>query len=687
MLYLLFKFSEYYNQTICSLRIAILQLNIYSKGKFMESQSTLIIDYLTGDKIDVSHKPEELVRQDYLRILHEEYGYPKEHMSKEIPILSGVSEVTDVVTNKPKRADIVIYKNARKNYDEIYIIVECKQENVDYGEQQAKSYGNNTTASIVIWHNGLNTLFWERQKPIKYGYKKRLYLPRFGEYYGQKKIYKKDLKTAVDLQLKFKKIHNNIYANTKSSDKTWVFNQMLYLLFIKMYDEKLFDDECKFYLGSNEEDEILNTGDSQSFKERIWGLFDEVKSSSGFSDVFSGREEIDLEVEQVGYIVSEIEYLNILYTDVKGEAFQAFINDYFRGDAGQFFTPDPIKKMIVDILAPEPNKDVILDPACGSGGFLVSTISYFRRLLKIKEKLVTDAGEPLPDSMLSVRDKKFLSGEIKSLAGKNILGLDFDNNLTKIARMYMVMVDDGHTGVFTCNSLIRLEKIKEETGRIHAECCDIIMTNPPFGSKGKINRKDILENFDLGYRWKKDKSTKTYTLSEKIEKNLIGGKKKGDGQIPDVLFIERCYEFLRPGGRIAIVLPDGDLSNQTLEYVRQWLASHMIIVAVISLPAHTFVPFGAGPKSSVLILKKPKNINMLQAKNPIFFSKLVKIGYDVRGKSIYKRNENGLVIDNHGEIISQDEETISKRGMLNSDVPLMLEEWTKFRNKYKKLLW
>ena len=636
-----------------------------------------IIDFFTEEEIDVTHKPEEVVRQKFLHILNEEYGYPKNIMSKEVAIYSGTSEVTDVVTNKPKRADIVIYKNNKKNYDEIYLIVECKQEKVDHGEAQAKSYGNNTTASIVVWHNGLETLIWERQKPAKYGYKKRLYIPRYGEYYGDKIIKKTDLKPAYDLQQKFKNIHNNIYANTKSSDKTWVFNQMLYLLFIKMYDEKLYDENCKFYISNNEEEEILSLGESDSFKDRIWGLFNEVKSSSGFSDVFTGREEIDLAQEQVAYIVSEIEYLNILFTDVKGEAFQAFINDYFRGDAGQFFTPDPIKLFMVDMISPQPNKDIILDPACGSGGFLVSTISYFRVMIKKKEGFVDKNNNVLPDNQLTDTQKRIVASEVKALAGKNILGSDFDHNLTKIARMYMVMVDDGHTGIFTVNSLENLKGIKEKTGRIHKECCTVILTNPPFGSKGKINRKDILENFELGYKWRKIDGER-YELIERSEKYLQGGKKKGDGQIPDVLFIERCYEYLKPNGRMAIVLPDGDLSNQSLEYVRFWIKTHFQILAVISLPAHTFIPFGAGPKSSILFLKKAQKV---PKEYPIFFGKLNKIGYDVRGMTRYKRDENGNPIDSNGNSFKNDMKLLRKKGIIDSDIPELLNKWKEWALK------
>ncbi len=142
----------------------------------------LIKDYLTGKEIDITHKPEEIVRQAYLKVLHEEYGYPKENMAKEAPIKNGISEVIDVVTGNPKRADIVIYRNAMQSTDEIYIIVECKQSNVMEGEVQAKSYGNCTTASIVVWNNGNDISYWERTKPVQYGYKKKLYLPRYGEY-------------------------------------------------------------------------------------------------------------------------------------------------------------------------------------------------------------------------------------------------------------------------------------------------------------------------------------------------------------------------------------------------------------------------------------------------------------------------------------------------------------------------
>ena len=168
---------------------------------------------------------------------------------------------------------------------------------------------------------------------------------------------------------------------------------------------------------------------------------------------------------------------------------------------------------------------------------------------------------------------------------------------------------------------------------------------------------------------------------------MLGGKKKGDGQIPDVLLIERCFHLLKPGGRMGIVLPDGDLSNQTLEYVRQWMIERMLVVGVISLPAHTFIPFGAGPKSSVLICIKPSN-GIVPEEYPVFFGKLQKIGYDVRGKVQYKRNEKGDLIDKNGDIIDETNEIeIQKNAVVDSDIPELLEAWDEFYFKNKSILW
>ena len=217
------------------------------------------------------------------------------------------------------------------------------------------------------------------------------------------------------------------------------------------------------------------------------------------------------------------------------------------------------------------------------------------------------------------------------------------------------------------------------------------MTNPPFGSKGKVSDPSILSDYDFGYVWKRSKN------AEKFEKGkLLVGNKGNGGQVPDILFVERCIELLKPGGRMGIVLPDGDLTNQNTEFMRAWLKDRVQIVAVVSLPQETFVPFGAGVKSSVLFLKKPRG--KVSERYPIFFANLQKIGYDIRGRKTYKRNEKGEIVDWNGRTVGyltdrkgnktkQDPSLIEMRGALDTDIPEVVNEWGKFRKEFQKYLW
>lgn len=255
------------------------------------------------------------------------------------------------------------------------------------------------------------------------------------------------------------------------------------------------------------------------------------------------------------------------------------------------------------------------------------------------------------------------------------------------------MVDDGHTGIHTSDSLAPFDELRKNTnGEITEESADIIMTNPPFGSKGKVKKRKILELYDLGHQWIKNKETGEFEKSKVME-----GKKKGGGQVPDILFLERCIKLLKPGGRMGIVLPDGDLNNFSTEYVRSWLSTKVQIVAVVSLPSTAFDPYGAkGIKTSVLFLKKPKTEP--KQDYPIFFANVENIGYDVSGKVVYRKNAKGEILDKIGVPIQykqngrkvsrkQDEELIEKFGAINNDIPEMLEQWDKFRSEYKSYVW
>jgi len=640
--------------------------------------------YIRG--LEITETPEEKVRQEYARQLVEEYGYPKENIDLEVPIQIGRDD--------KKRADIVIYpspqdKDRRENH---YIIVECKEPDAKLpdGEPQLKGYVNSTTAQIGVWTNGLEIKYWKRLKePDRY--EEKANLPRYGEQYGDKKIMKKDLRPSSNLQAKFDRIHNDIYANYKAGNKAKVFYQVIYLLFAKIQDEKSFDKECKFVIYDREWDDILATGKSKAFENRVFDLFNEAKSRQEFKDIFDGSEKIEIPTRQIANVVREFENITILDTDIKGEAFQSFLGAYFRGDAGQFFTPDPIKKLVVEMLEPEPD-EVVLDPACGSSGFLVFAVNYFRDLVKKQRGWLDENGNPIKDSELTKDQREILRGNIKEYATTHIKGIDFDNDLTKVAKMYMVMIDDGHTGIWTSNALIPYSELGKNTNQtITRESIDIIMTNPPFGSKGKVSDQNILADYDFGYTWKKDKATGEF------EKGKLLAGKKGGGQVPDILFIERCIGLLKEGGRMAIVLPDGDLTNQNTEFVRAWLKDKVQIISVVSLPQETFVPFGAGVKSSVLFIKKPKD-GKLPEKYPIFFANIERIGYDIRGRKTYKRNNKGEVVDwedrpieyltdKKGKKTKQDPLLVEMQGALDTDVPEILKEWDKFKKQYKSYLW
>ncbi|MFX0134447.1 MAG: class I SAM-dependent DNA methyltransferase, partial [Candidatus Hodarchaeota archaeon] len=363
---------------------------------------------------------------------------------------------------------------------------------------------------------------------------------------------KKDLKpTTVDeLKSAFEKGHNYIYAN-EGLLKEKVFNEILKLLFIKMADEKSNQSYSKFYISKSELVE-LKGGKKSQFIKRIFKLFEDVKSQ--FSDIFQDpNEKINLKPLTLGFVVNQLQNYSLIKTpvDVKGTAFQTFIYAHQRGERGEFFTPYPVINLILKIINPKKNEKII-DPACGSGGFLVETI-------------------------------KLINKNIHRTSELKIWGVDINPDLIKVAKMQMILNNVGHNHIFTANSLLPQNEL---------ESFDVLITNPPFGSKGKITDKQILESFELGYKWSKRGSK--WKKSDQLVQ----------GQAPEVLFIEKCLQFLKIGGRMAIVLPDGILENPSQGYIREFIKFKAKILAIIKLPSETFIPFGTGISASILFLQK-----------------------------------------------------------------------------------
>ena len=593
----------------------------------------------------IKKTPEEEVRQIYLQKLIKEYKYPKSHIKTEVKIQSGQTETK-------KRADIVVFRND-KNFrpeENAYIIIELKKRDRKDGEEQLKSYINSTTAEFAVWFNGQDIGHFQYSKDPR----KHLEIPdipKYGESLKDIGLYKKkDLVLASELKTVFETIHNHIYAN-EGYLKDKVFNEVLKLIFIKMVDEKSASADCDFRITVKEKEEI-ESGDGTNFCKRIEDLFEKVKKD--FNDIFDSTDKIILRTQTLAFAVGQLQKYSLIKTeaDIKGVAFQTFVHAHSRGERGEFFTPYPILKMTVEMLSPKDNES-ILDPACGSGGFLVQTLNYIRRMF---EKNRPDLSE-----LEVIRN-------LTSYAINYIRGIDFNPDLARVAKMYMVLYDDGHTGIFSHNSLNSFQKIYDVSShKIKEKSFDIVITNPPFGTKGKVTDKNILDDFEMGHKWKKDED-KWKKLSK------IAAEDGKGGQVPDILFIERCLRFLRDDGRMAIVLPDGDLTNSSLGYVRQWIKDNAKILAVISLPQETFIPYGAGVKASVLFLQKlpKKELEALKKKDyPIFMGIIEKIGYDIRGRAIYKRNEKG-------EIIKKDD-----KPAIDEDVSLIIEEFKKFKEKYK----
>jgi len=611
-------------------------------GEKPEEKKGYIQDFITGNLIKNTPENKE-AKVIFEERLVKEYGYFKNQIQPEFGIKKGSKYIGP--------ADIVVFRDEKhKQQEDIYIIVECKRKERTDGIEQLKSYLAPTQAKYGVWFNGDEIAYIRHLDKPPY-YQEVLYLPRKGEKEGFPK--KSELKPVTNLLSVFKTCHNYIYANDGLSNQD-TFDEFLKILFIKMADEKSrVNDKVQFWIIDDEEKEILE-GKPSEFFDRINKLFDEVKKR--YYDIFDENEKINLRKGTIAFVVAQIKNFNfsLASTDVKGAAFQTFIHSHYRGERGQFFTPSPITHLCVEILEPKQN-ELIIDPACGSGGFLVTAMRHV-----VDKSLAKQEKE----------DPNLLANFTREYAENYIRGIDINPRLARVAKMRMVLEDDGHTGIFSTDTLDNFSKIKAraeemEAKRIREEGFELLFTNPPFGSQGKIKNKAILSQYELAYKWRRDKET------EKWQKQA---NKIMDDQVPDILFIERCLQFLVSYGRMAILLPDGDLTNSSLGYVRQWIKDNARILAVVSLPQETFVPYGAGVKASVLFLQKlpKKELEVLKKKDyPIFMGIIEKIGYDIRGRDIYKRDERGEIIKKDGE------------SLIDEDVSLVIEEFKKFKEKYK----
>jgi type I restriction enzyme M protein len=614
-----------------------------------EPKPPLIEDFITGRPLRAT--PEEKNRQIFARKLVKEYNYsPKQIQTvPEFYIRKGRQKIGP--------ADIVVFYDENKTLDNVYMIVETKREGSKEGLEQLKSYMNPTKAKFGIWFNGREISFIQtlNKRPF---WRDIPDIPKSGQSLEDIGLYQKNtLVPATELKTTFETCHNYIYAN-EGLLKEKVFNEVLKLIFMKMVDEKAMSQVCEFRI-TDAEMERVEEGKNSEFEIRIEKLFSQVKKQ--YDDVFVNENEtINLKIPTVAKVVSLLQKYSLLETpaDVKGIAFQTFVHAHERGERGEFFTPYPILELAVRMLDPQPEES-LLDPCCGSGGFLVRGMRHvFDKVEKTR-----------PDLPIEQREK------IKEQYARScIRGIDINPDLARVAKMHMIIYDDGHTGIFAENSLIPIRELTEVAMKAGASNIVLgsfrnLLTNPPFGTKGKVTNRRILEQFNLAHKWRRSRSGKWEPTLDLM-----------DSQVPDILFIERCLDFLMDYGRMAIVVPDGILTNASLEYVRGFIMENARIIAVVSLPQETFIPHGTGSKTSLLLLQKiPKNelVKLGEADYPIFMAVCERIGYDVRGKTIFKKNKKGELVKDKGVVVSSEDDA-----SVDTDIPEIIEAFDDFKKQH-----
>ncbi|KKG05870.1 hypothetical protein DU40_13560 [Methanosarcina mazei] len=543
-----------------------------------------IIYHCSRDYTTSFQNPEEKVRASYFVELLRDYNYPKERIDFEVLVPRRTPE---------DRADIVVFED--NELKKPYIVIECKRDGIsdaEYKQAIEQAFGNANSlrsrfAAVIagITRTAFDVAGFnpgEREKnvisdiPKKYGK-----TPKYRFIKGNKdtelRVVPKD-----DLIKTLEKVHDTVWQGGKLAPTT-AFDEVSKLLFCKLQDEKESTitkkgDAYKFQIGTHEE--------SKEVFDRINDIYKKAKQKD--AEVF--KEDIKLEASIVYSVVEHLQSINFSKTDLdtKGIAFERFMEDFFKGKMGQYFTPREIIRFCVLMINPQTDK-LLLDPACGSGGFLLNSMDFVREYAQKEYEDKIEAYRVWHD-----------------FAKDNIYGIEINDQIARVCKMNMIIHDDGHSNIISTDTLQEMDKIQKIHKGFKKNNFDLILTNPPFGATVKLSEKPYLESYHLG---KKKKMQKT-----------------------EILFIERCLEFLKPGtGTMAIVLPDGILTNSSLQYVRDFIMQNTQILAIVSLPQFTFSHFGAGVQSSLLFLRK-KDFDESLRNYPIFVAIAKHIGYDATGR-------------------------------------------------------
>lgn len=526
--------------------------------------------------------PEEVVRASYFVDLVLKYNYPISQIAFEVTV--------------PRRtpndwADIIVYEDEAMKKP--YLVVECKKDGVteaEFDQAIEQAFGNanslKSKLAIVIAGNRKRAFDVANYAPME---RVQNVIADIPERFGKIPVYKyikgeNDLITISREELikKLESCHDTVWQGGKLAPTT-AFDEVSKLLFCKLKDEK--DNVRKgsvynFQIGTHET--------HQEVYKRIDAIYQKAKQQD--AEVFKGN--LNLEADIVYKVVEHIQGICFTKTDLdtKGVAFEKFMEDFFKGKMGQFFTPRNIVQFVIKMMDIKTD-DFVLDPACGSGGFLLNALDTIRK-----------------EAEAEIDNEVEAHCTWHNFAANNLYGIEINDQIARVCKMNMIIHDDGHTNVISRSSLDDFNEIKTQHKGFKKDHFDIIITNPPFGATIKKNGKEdtYLDKFELG--------------------------KKKSSQKTEILFIERCIDFLKPKtGRMGIVLPDGILTNSSLQYVRDFIMERCQILAVISLPQFAFSHYGAGVKSSLVFLRRKGKDEVLED-YPIFMAMADHVGYDATGR-------------------------------------------------------
>lgn len=629
-----------------------------------------IRDYIDGKLRNDT--PEEYVRQTVERRLVHEHKYLREQVKVEYTLRVG--------SGRP-RADLVLWdKDAEQTQDTAKIIIECKKESVDANKSkdgigQLKSYMSvcpncewgmwtNSRQKYVFRkvHDDNGSVSFEEYNDIP---------PASGDLESIDRPKRGELRMACDdnLLYVFRTCHDYIFANA-GMHKQESFFELLKLIFCKTQDERNALHPLEFYATSRERG---NSDGQLTVKKRISAIFEEVKRQ--YPAIFDKNDELELPPRALAKVVSELQGYSLLDTDidVKGKAYEEVVGANLRGDRGEFFTPRNVMRMVVEMLDPKENERV-LDSSCGTGGFVVAAMLHV--IGGMERAMTKQLGRP--KEQWSLNEYQLYRDRVRQLAARDFFGFDIGRALARATKMNMVMNGDGAGHVMQVDSLLPPHEWTADFKRYLAEALgvepdsfvngnnlahfDVIVTNPPFGSKIPIDDETVLRQYEIAHIWQQGADGK-WKMTNKLQTSVP----------PERLFIERCTQFLKEGGRMGIVLPDSILGNPGLEYLRAWILDRHHVLASIDLHADTFQPHN-GTQTSVLIVQKKTQQERYESAPPrnIFMAMVERIGHDKRGNPTFVRDEDGNLVM---ERDSSDAAPHTVSDDQTGEVPKLFAEW------------